>query len=186
MKRHLIAAAVLLVLASATPATAQHAHGHGGQHGGQHGGIAAGPVEPGQSAFAAIAEIVALLRADPATDWSRVDIEALRRHLADMDNVTLRATDAASPSPAGAIFDVTSTDAPVAASIRRMVIAHAATMSGLDGMAMIASEIDGGARLAVTGPDPAMIRGLGFIGLMTIGMHHQQHHLMLAKGGMPH
>lgn len=182
MKRHLIAAAALVALASATPATAQHAHGHGGQN----GGMAAGPLEPGQSAFAAIAEIVALLRADPATDWSRVDIEALRRHLADMDNVTLRAEIAATATPDGAIYDVTSSDPSVAGSIRRMVIAHAATMSGADDMAMIASEIDGGARLAVTGPDPAMIRGLGFIGLMTVGMHHQQHHLMLAKGGNPH
>lgn len=182
MKRHLIAAAAFVVLTSATPAAAQHAHGHGGQH----GGATAEPVEPGQSAFAAIAEIVALLRADPATDWSRVDIEGLRRHLADMDNVTLRAEVAATTTPGGAIYDVTSTDPSVAGSIRRMVVAHAATMSGADGMAMTASEINGGARFEVSGPDPAMIRGLGFIGLMTIGMHHQQHHLMLAKGGMPH
>ncbi|MEQ9329501.1 MAG: hypothetical protein RJQ21_19625 [Rhodospirillales bacterium] len=182
MNRHLIAVAALLALAFTTPAMAQHAHGHAGQP----GGMTAGPAEPGQSAFAAIAEIVALLRADPATDWSRVDIEALRRHLADMDNVTLRAAVAATASPEGAIFDVTSADPSVSASIRRMVIAHAATMSGVDGMAMIASETGGGARLAVTGPEPAMIRGLGFIGLMTVGMHHQQHHLMLAKGGMPH
>ncbi|MFX5914869.1 hypothetical protein ABTE45_18800, partial [Acinetobacter baumannii] len=49
------------------------------------------PTQPGQSAFAAILEIVALLEADPATDWSKVNIEALRQHLIDMDNVTLRA-----------------------------------------------------------------------------------------------
>ncbi len=29
--------------------------------------------------------------ADPETDSSQVDIEALRQHLIDMDNVTLRA-----------------------------------------------------------------------------------------------
>ena len=53
---------------------------------------AAGEVtEGGQGAFAAIAEVVALLDADPATDWSRVDIEGLRQHLIDMGNVTMRA-----------------------------------------------------------------------------------------------
>jgi len=49
------------------------------------------PSEPGQAAFAAIQEIVGILEADPTTDWSKVNIEALRQHLIDMDNVTLRA-----------------------------------------------------------------------------------------------
>ena len=31
--------------------------------------------EPGQAAFAAIQEIVALLDADPSTDWSKVNIK---------------------------------------------------------------------------------------------------------------
>ena len=52
---------------------------------------AAVPREGGQAAFAAIQEIVAMLAADPQTDWSKVNIEALREHLVDMDNVTLRA-----------------------------------------------------------------------------------------------
>lgn len=49
------------------------------------------PTEPGQGAFAAIAEIVALLSADTSTDWSRVDITALREHLVDMNQLTLNA-----------------------------------------------------------------------------------------------
>jgi hypothetical protein len=102
-----------------------------------------------------------------------------------MDNVTLRAAGTDSDVAGGAAFDVTSTDPDVAASIGRMVHAHPATMSGENGMAMVAESIPGGTRLTVTGPDPAMIRGLGFIGLMTIGMHHQAHHLALATGGSP-
>ena len=47
--------------------------------------------EGGQSASAAIQGIVSQLMADPETDWSRLDVEALRQHLIDMDNVTLRA-----------------------------------------------------------------------------------------------
>ena len=51
---------------------------------------------------------------------------------------------------------------------------------------MQAKEVDRGATMTVTGPDPARIRGLGFIGLMTVGMHHQAHHLALASGQNPH
>ena len=47
------------------------------------------PVEAGQGAFAAVAEIVSILTADPKTDWSKVDISALREHLADMNELSL-------------------------------------------------------------------------------------------------
>ena len=159
-------------------------HGHAMRHAAER--PADGPTEPGQSAFAAIAEIVTLLREDSATDWARIDIEALRQHLIDMDNVTLRAVVGATERPCGMAFDVTAADAAVSQSIRRMIVAHAAAMSGVDGMAMAAEEIPGGARLVVTGGRVDMIRGLGFIGLMTLGMHHQAHHLALARGGDPH
>lgn len=148
----------------------------------------AGVTEGGQSAFAAIAQIVEVLNADPATDWSKVNIEALRQHLIDMDSVTLRAAVATTPTPTGAVFTVTSTDPAVQASIRRMVAAHAATMNGANGWALAAREADGGAVLEVsgTGADAARINGLGFIGVLTLGMHHQAHHLMIARGMNPH
>jgi hypothetical protein len=38
---------------------------------------------------------VQILDADPKTDWSKVDLEALRQHLIDMDEVTLSAAAAA-------------------------------------------------------------------------------------------
>lgn len=147
---------------------------------------ASAPREPGQAAFAAIAEIVDILRSDPETDWSKVDIAALRRHLIDMDAVTLRADVSARPVPDGAAFDVTAEASDVIGAIRRMVAAHAQTMTGANGMTMTAERIDGGARLTVTGPKTDMIRGLGFIGIMTIGMHHQAHHLAIARGDAPH
>ena len=54
-------------------------------------GTGAMPTQPGQDAFGAIQEIVRILEADPATDWSKVDLEALREHLIDMNEVTLHA-----------------------------------------------------------------------------------------------
>lgn len=142
--------------------------------------------EGGQSAFATIQEITAALMAAPATDWSKVDIEALRAHLIDMNNVTLRADVAAVAIEGGARFIVTSPDPAVTASIRAMVAPHAATMNGVEGWAMLAEEVADGAALTVTGIDTARIRGLSFIGLMTVGMHHQAHHMALASGQNPH
>jgi hypothetical protein len=158
---------------------------------GMHQPQAAGALsETGQSAFAAIAEATRTLDADPRTDWSKADIEALRDHLVDMDNVTMRADVKAAPIPGGARFTVTSSDPRVAGSIGRMVGMHAAMANAEGGEKSAVEAIPGGMALTVTGAraaDAARIRGLGFFGLLTEGVHHQRHHLMLAKGeSMPH
>jgi hypothetical protein len=164
------------------------AHAPGMMHGSQTDSLRPGPMQAGQSAFAAIQEIVEILEADPGTDWSKVDIEGLRRHLVDMSNVTLASTVEAAAVDGGARFTVTGAG-EVAGSIRRMVVAHAATMNGVDGWRLVAAERPDGATLTVTAPDAAAvpkIRALGFIGVMTRGMHHQEHHLMIASGAGPH
>lgn len=146
------------------------------------------PRETGQSAFAAIQEIVALLEADPTTDWSKVDIEALRQHLIDMNNVTLEAVVEATRSGDSMQFVVLG-EGLVRESIRRMVTAHATTMNGVDGWKLEVKNADAGAILTVTPPDQVSmikLQALGFIGFMTLGMHHQQHHWMLANGKAPH
>ena len=145
--------------------------------------------EAGQSAFAAIGEIVAKLRADPSTDWAAVNIDALRQHLVDMDNVTLRARASTSPVPGGARFDVSGDSDEVRASIRSMVRAHAATMDGSDGRLVTVAETPEGAAMTVTGADgtaQTQIRALGFFGMLADGAHHQSHHLMLATGQHHH
>jgi hypothetical protein len=159
-------------------------------HGNQPGMMMEGmlPQETGQSAFAAIQEIVAMLSANPATDWSRVDIEVLRQHLIDMNNVTMGAVVEAKQSGDSIRFSV-SGDGPVQGSIKRMVMAHAATMNGVEGWKFVAETSDTGAVLTVTPPDQApmtKLRALGFIGILTLGMHHQEHHWMLANGVSPH
>jgi hypothetical protein len=156
------------------------------QHQGMHAPAAASsvvPSEPGQAAFAAIQEIVQILEADPRTDWSKVDVERLRQHLIDMNNVTLQAKVQSEPVEGGIRFTVTG-EGLVRDSIRRMVSAHAATMNGFDGWRFSATESDGGATLTVLPPhdDLPKLRGLGFIGVMARGMHHQEHHLLLARG----
>jgi hypothetical protein len=146
------------------------------------------PTQPGQDAFAAIQEIVEILEADPGTDWMKVDIEALRQHLIDMNNVTLLATAKSEPLGDGMRFVVTGNNDLVIASIRHMTAAHAATMNGAGGWQFSARSTDGGAILEVHVPpsDRVKLKALGFIGVMTRGMHHQEHHLMIARGQHPH
>jgi len=145
--------------------------------------------ETGQSEFAAIAEATRALEADPTTDWSKVNIDALRQHLVDMDNVTVRSVVRTTGIPNGARFAVTSPDPGVEKSIRAMVRLHAQMANQEGPYKLVADDIAGGANLTVTGSSPAdeaKIRGLGFFGLLTEGVHHQLHHLMLAKGEQMH
>jgi hypothetical protein len=150
------------------------------------------PRAPGQAAYAAIGEIVRILQADSTTDWSRVNIEALRQHLIDMDDVTMRAAVSQRDVAGGLAVDVTGAGR-VADAIRRMTSMHAMMLDGSDGSRATVTDIAGGARIVFTATDPtnarrvAEIRGLGFAGMMTVGEHHARHHLALARGeGMGH
>jgi hypothetical protein len=148
----------------------------------------AGPSLPGQDAFGAIAEVVTILEADPATDWSKVDLEALRAHLIDMNEVTLNASAVAKPIAGGLAISVTGAGRTLAA-IQRMVPAHAAEIDGSKGWSAKVLKLTDGVLLTVTATDPkeiAHIRGLSFAGIMTSGSHHQAHHLAIAKGEPMH
>ena len=176
------AAALALAAGSGHDPAAHHRH---------RGGDAFVPELGGEYAFATIAEIVDALLADPDTDWSRVDVAALRGHLVDMSRVTLEAEVVAEPIEGGAAFLVTSDDPEVVASVRRMTRDHAATMGAGDasGFRFAASEVEGGARVEVVAGaerDAATVRALGFHGLLALGDHHRFHHLAIATGANPH
>lgn len=144
--------------------------------------------EPGQSQFAAIAEIVEGLRDDPETDWTKVNIDALREHLVDMDNVTTKSAIDRTVDALSVTFVVNGDDA-VAASIQRMVLAHSPLLRQSSGWTVVAKKTSNGAAMTVqvkSKEELSQVLGLGFFGLMTIGAHHQQHHLMIASGQSPH
>ncbi len=146
------------------------------------------PTEPGQAAFGAIQEIVETLQADPQTDWSKVDIDALRQHLIDMDEVTMRAVAQKEPIENGLRIRVTGSDRTLAA-IQRMVPDHAREIDGLEGWTVRTAPLSDGVELTVTANDGAevqKIRALGFMGIMVQGSHHQMHHLAMAKGEFTH
>ena len=173
-----------------------HSHGsmpsHGAEMHAQHmqamRAMAGGePTMPGQDAFGALAEVVRILEADPATDWSKVDLERLRQHLIDMNEVVLRSVVKATPVRAGLAMEVTGVGRTEQA-IRAMVIPHAIELNRMPLFAAKTEPIAGGVRLTVIAKRPddpkliARIRALGFAGLITEGAHHQPHHLAMAKG----
>ena len=167
------------------PGNMQHDHQKIMQQG-EHG--AGTPALPGQDAFGAVQEIVRILEADPKTDWSKANLEALRQHLIDMNELTLTAEAVAKPIAGGLEITVTGSSRTVAA-IQRMVPAWAATMNGYKGWTTKAAALPNGELLTVTAADAREvphIRGLGFIGLMASGAHHQAHHLAMAKGEFAH
>jgi hypothetical protein len=172
----------------------QHPSMEGGQMPMSHGAVhemhmrqAGAPRMPGQDAFGAIAEVVQMLDADPTTDWSKVDLDRLRQHLIDMNEVVLRAQVTPTPVPGGLAMDVTGTGRTEQA-IRAMVVPHAAELDRMPSYTAKTELIPGGVRLTVTARTAddaktvARLRGLGFIGLLAEGGHHGPHHLAMAKG----
>src|ERR1700740_2010028 len=118
------------------------------------------------------------------SDWSKVDLEAPRQHLVDMSEVTLRADAALKQIDGGLEIAVTGTGRTLVA-IQHMIPAWATTMNGHQGWSTKAAVLQNGELLTVSATDPKEIqhiRGLGFIGLLASGSHHQMHHLAMAKG----
>ena len=144
-------------------------------------------LEPGQSAFAAIAEIVTKLESNPNTNWNVVNIKGLREHLRDMNKVIIDAVTVAKEIDGGMQFTVTG-GVDVKSSIRRMTLAHATFMNNVNGWEYKAKKIDGGAVVTVLVPpqDQAKIKALGFFGMIASSSHHQLHHWMMASGKNAH
>lgn len=158
-----------------------------GAHPGMHTASAT-PTMPGQDAFGAIQEIVRILDADPKTDWSKVDLEALRQHLIDMSEVTLKADAAPKQIDGGLEIAVTGSGRTLVA-IQRMIPAWVQMANGLNGWSAKADRLANGEMLTVTAISPKEIqhiRGRGFIGLLVSGSWHQPHHLAMARGDFDH
>jgi hypothetical protein len=177
----LVAAAIAGVTMLATPAFAQMEHRHDGH---VEAGDVSVPQAPGQDMFGAISEIVRILEDDPETDWSRVDIGALRRHLLDMDALFKQA-DVIEENIANGLRMRIARSGPGGEAAGRMVPAHAPFLKAETGW-MSAVEV-GDTEIvwivtAASDAEVTKIRALGFFGLMATGGHHQRHHLAIARG----
>jgi ribosomal protein L15 len=161
-------------------------HGGVGGHGGMHGQQSAAtgtPPMPGQDAFGTIQEIVQILQSDPKTDWSKVNIDALRQHLIDMNEVTLHAAAAQRMIDNGIEITVTGEGRTLEA-VKRMVPAHVNELHEI-GWNAKSEYVPNGVKLTVLASEAqplTKLKALGFMGIMVQGGHHQPHHLMMAMG----
>ncbi|HLZ01140.1 MAG TPA: hypothetical protein VKR55_03200 [Bradyrhizobium sp.] len=174
----------------------QMMQGQGGMRGGMGGrngmheaqsGATGTPTMPGQDAFGAIQEIVQILQADPKTDWSKVNIEALRQHLIDMNEVTLHATATQRDVGNGIEINVTGEGRTLEA-IKRMVPAHVNELREL-GWNAKSDDSPNGVTLTIMASEAqplTKLKALGFMGIMVQGSHHQRHHLLMAMGQSVH
>jgi hypothetical protein len=150
---------------------------------GQQSAVTGTPTIPGQDAFGTIQEIVQILQSDPKTDWSKVNIDALRQHLIDMNEVTLHAAAAQRMTDNGIEITVTGEGRTLEA-IKRMVPAHVNELHEI-GWSAKSEDSPNGVKLTVLASDAqplTKLKALGFMGIMVQGGHHQPHHLMMAMG----
>ena len=150
------------------------------------------PPPSGSPIFDAIGAQVAMLDHDSTTDWSKVNLEELRQHLIDMNDVMMNAMVTQKPVEGGVTLTITGSGRTVGA-IQRMVVNHMTMLQTSGKYVTKVTKVKNGVTATVTAPPPASekavarIRGLGFAGLMTEGTHHMRHHGNMAKGdSMPH
>ena len=143
------------------------------------------PQHVGQDTLGAVQEVVGLLLADPETDWSEVSIARLRHHLADMDELMLRAEVQERVIDGGVEVVVDGTERTLAA-VRRLVPVHAEEMdAAFRGWRIHVLDQDPTVRLTLTSDDSAeveVVRALGFFGFMASGVHHPHQLLAVARG----
>ena len=151
-----------------------------------HGNEAPSPAS--QDVFTVVKQVVDQLRADPNTDWEKVDIDGLREHLIDMNQLALYAKAEGENINLGIHYLITG-EGRVLEAIQRMVASHAAQVTEEIGWLTKTQDRRKGVSLTVTSDDPAQIaqiRALGFMGFMVLGEHHEDHHLIMAGGASDH
>jgi len=145
--------------------------------------------EPGNDIFGTIQETISALEADPATNWEKVDIEALRRHLLDMKAFTeevevLNKKDLSK----GVQFLVHPQNKRAQLALKHLFAMHPSMLKKEKGWDMNTRlQQNGNWLVSCTSTNPedvAKIRALGYIGLIAEGAHHQLHHWMIATGKM--
>ncbi len=146
--------------------------------------------EAGNDVFGTIQEVITLLDANPNTNWEKVDLEALRQHLIDMNHFTMNVDVLAQRNiQNGTEILIQATNKAADAALKRAMSAHPSMLESETGWKMTASYQGTKTLLRIeTGQanETARLRALGYIGIMALGNHHQVHHWLMASGQNPH
>jgi hypothetical protein len=145
--------------------------------------------ESGTDPFATLQEVIAALESNTNTSWEKVNIEALRLHLVEMQDMTINVDVKQRHIDNGFQAVVLPTTSRAVKSLTRVLSGHPAQMKAETGWDMQVQINNSVFTLTVTtdnAKDVAKIRGLGYIGVMAYGNHHQPHHWAMASGDNPH
>ena len=152
--------------------------------------VSGGLTESGTDMFATIQEVIGKLEADSDTDWSKVNLEALRQHLRDMFEFSYN-VDVISQQPIehGVKIVVKPVTVRAEQALDKVLAAHPMMLKMETGWDMQSSKANGEYQIIASTTKASeidKIRGLGYIGLLAIGNHHQPHHWAMTKGKNPH
>lgn len=146
--------------------------------------------EAGNDAFGTIQEVIKKLDNNLNTDWNKIDLEALRKHLQDMNDMTLNIeVISQTPIANGLESIVQPTTKRASFALERVFAAHPVQLKIDTGWDMKVIKNNNQYTLVTTSENPEdipKIRGLGYIGLMAYGNHHQPHHWAITTGDNPH
>jgi len=115
----------------------------------------------------------------PNTNWSTVNVDALRAHLLDMDKVFMQADAGISVVEDEVRIHITGKGTTLSA-VQRMIPAHASMMNGYRDWRSSAVQTQDGALWTIgtkAASERERIKALGLFGLLVLGSHHSPHHL---------
>lgn len=147
-------------------------------------------IETGNDIFGTIQEVINKLNANPNTNWNKVNIEALKEHLLDMRDMTVN-IEVISQNRVenGSEIVIKPMTKRSIQAMKRILSAHPKQLEKETNWKMTVQKQGDNYLLITTTNNPtevSKIVGLGYIGIMAYGSHHQSHHWSMAIGKNPH
>lgn len=146
--------------------------------------------EAGNDIFGTIQEVITNLNANTDTDWDKVNIEALKQHLLDMRDMTINVEVISQKRlKNGSEILIKPSNKRSIQAMKKVLSAHPEQLKKETNWQMRVQKQGDKYLLTTTTNKPievSKIVGLGYIGLMAYGNHHQPHHWSMATGNNPH
>lgn len=146
--------------------------------------------QAGNDIFATIQEVIVRLNNNPDTNWATVDIEALRQHLLDMNDMAVNVEILnRKPLINGLRIALQGTTARAEKTLARVFKVHPKHLKSETGWDMKVERYGKQFIVTTTTEKPEQtqkIIALSYIGLMAYGKHHQLHHWGMSTGQNPH
>ena len=146
--------------------------------------------ESGNDIFSTIQEVIDKLENNPDTDWSKVNIEALRQHLLDMNDMAMNVEVINQKSlENGLEVTIQSLTPRAEKTLAKVFRVHPIHLKRETSWTMQVVQNKNQFIITTTTEDRNQVKkiiALNYIGLMAYGNHHQPHHWGISTGQSPH